>query len=212
MNFAKLFLSLLVIVSISYANEDNTTTLDSFEKADNNISLKSHQRDGYMPDIITPDYAKSGIYGGLGLTTSNISADNLGNDVMLDLSVVAGYNINSYLAAESRAMISIAYDNGIDYQNISLFLKPKYEAYDGLNIYSLIGVGKTKAQSFNSDETKLNKTSLQFGLGADYKLPNNFKVFADYTYLGKDSNAKYKNKKPSAIKSGAFTTGITYDF
>lgn len=193
-----------------------TKKLDSFIKADLNgtKNLKSTNRDGYMPNITTPDFLKSGVYGGLGLSSSFINAKNNYIDLtnsMLDLSVLAGYNINQYLAAESRAMLSIAYDNSIDYKSVSLFLKPQYEVFSGLDIYSLIGFGKVSMESVNSDKTKSSKTSMQIGLGANYKLKDNFKIFADYTYLGKDGNAKFNNT-PVDVKSSAMTAGITYDF
>jgi len=204
----KLFIPLISIALLtSTLFADTQDNNDTFERAKKEIN-----KNGYMPAIVTPEASKSGIYGGLALSTGYIDSEKIGSNAMLDLSLIVGYNINEYVATEGRAIVSAGYDNGVDYKDISLFIKPKYEAYEGLNVYSLIGIGRFETQSINSDEIKSSKTSLQYGIGADYKLPNNFKIFADYTYLGKDSNAKYKNKKPSAIKSGAFTTGISYDF
>ena len=205
----------LLVVSIVLNAEINSTIEDGGAVTDSDgLSLKSKDRDGYMPDIITPDYLKSGIYGGLALgvglvkfETNSLNIDN----TPLDVSLIAGYNFNKYLAAESRAMVSVSNDNSIDYKKVSLFLKPKYEVYSGLNLYSLVGVGRVSAKSINSKDTESAKTSIQFGLGADYKLKNNFKLFADYTYLGKDSSAKYK-KRSSSLKSAELTAGITYDF
>ena len=200
-----LFLILILVVAINA--EENNETQDSFERA----STSYHK--GYMPRIITPDPLKSGFYGGLALSAGLVNyITNIDNDnTSLDLSLITGYNINSSLSTEGRATISIANDNAIDYQKISLFLKPKYEVYDGLNVYSLIGFGKVKAKSVGSDETEASKISMQVGAGIDYKLENNFKLFADYTYLGNNRGAKFKNK-PATLKSAALTAGVSYDF
>jgi len=201
MQILKPILPIVVLFSLIYADEDSNKTSTSLN------------RDGYMPRLITPESQKSGIYGGLALSAALVSYQTqIDNDnTALDLSLITGYNFNSYLAAESRATISIANDNSIDYQKLSIFLKPKYQVSKGLNLYSLIGFGKVKAKSVGSDETQSSKSSMQFGFGADFELEDNFKVFADYTYLGKDTNAKYKNE-PATLKSSALTAGISYDF
>ncbi len=193
-------------VDLDSINLDENISLDSNETQ----ALKAKDREGYMPNIITPEYAKSGIYGGLALGGNSLKFSNSSNR-MLSLSLIAGYNFNSYLATESRATLAIANEKSIDYKNISVFLKPQYEVYKGINLYTLIGVGKFSANSINSNATKGSSASMQFGLGAGYKLENNFKLFADYTYLGNDNKAKYKNSS-TIMKSSAVTAGIMYDF
>lgn len=186
-------------------------------KSSDTAPLKSSEREGYMPNIITADSVKSGIYGGLGLGASNLEAvfkDGSGTNknTLTTLSLLAGYNFNEYLAAESRATVAIAGGGGsLDYKNIALYLKPQYSVSDDFSVYSLLGFGKASTSSILSTATDASKTTMQLGLGANYKLPNNFKVFADYTYLGKDSKAKFKNR-PSDMKFSSFASGITYDF
>jgi len=205
----KFFLTAILLSAQLFAYNNATELL-----GDDGEPLKVKDRDGYMPNITTPEYAKSGIYGGLGLGVNGFKATSstLSKKInMLTFSMLAGYNINEYLAAESRASISIANDDSINYSNIALYLKPQYDVYDGLTLYSLLGFGKMGASSAVTDATKASKTSLQIGFGANYSLPNNFKIFADYTFIGKDGKGKYNNT-PATIKSGAFTSGITYDF
>ncbi len=192
---------------------------DVFAKPDANSTLNSKDRSLYMPRIITPEPLKSGFYAGMGLALSSLAADTSTslfsykdkNNRMTDLSVVAGYNFNKYLSAETRALISAAYANGVDFKSLSLFLKPKYQIYKNTNIYSLIGVGKVMANSIQDTSLKSYKTSMQVGVGVDYKLKNNFKLFTDYTYLGKNRNGKYGGVK-AVLRSSALTTGISYDF
>ena len=217
-----LSLSFALVALFTYANAGGgiapNNIDDEFVKSDLNIT-NSKDRSLYMPRIITPDFLKSGVYSGLGLSISSMSVDTspslfsqkVGNNRMVDLSVIAGYNFNKYLSAESRALISTAYDNDVDFKSWGIFLKPKYEVYKDLNLYSLVGVGKNLAENINDSKLKMSKASLQVGVGANYKLMKNFKVFADYTYLGKDSKGKYNNK-PVTLKASAITTGITYDF
>ena len=217
--------SFAFVLLLTYANAGGAinpkNSHDEFSKADSNAtkSVGSKDRSLYMPKIITPDSLKSGVYGGLGISISSLAANTspsfitakAGNNRMVDLSVIAGYSFNQYVSAESRALVSTAYDNSVDFKSWGLFLKPKYEVYKDLNLYSLVGVGKNNAE--NTSDTKLNMSSasMQVGVGANYKVKKNFKVFADYTYLGKDSGGKYNNK-PATMKASAITTGVTYDF
>ncbi len=197
------------------SKEDNI-----FITIDSNGSVNSKDRSLYMPRLITPDELKSGIYTGFGLSISSLVADtspsiltekNNNNNKMVALSIVTGYNFNKYIAAEARGLISVGYDDGVDFKNLGIYLKPQYEVYKDFTLYSLIGVGKISANSINDNNLKLGKTNVQLGLGANYKLRDNFKLFADYTYLGKDSNGKL-NGKPTLFKASAITTGVTYDF
>lgn len=218
----KISLSSALVLLLSFANAGGVISPknidDKFVKNDSNIT-DSKDRSLYMPRVITPESLKSGIYAGLGLSISALAAntspslvsEKAGNNRMVDLSLVAGYNFNKYLSAESRALISTAYDNDVDFKSWGLFLKPKYEVYKDLNLYSLVGIGKNSAENINDSKLKMSKASLQIGVGANYKLKNNFKVFADYTYLGKDSKGKYNNN-PAVMKASAITTGVTYDF
>jgi len=190
-------------------------TLAAFaQNADTKEESNHQDRSLYMPDIITPQELKSGFYGGLGLAASTLTAHTIDKKIdntMLDLAVVAGYNFNQYLSAETRAMVSMAYDKDVDFKSWGIFLKPKYDINKKLTFYSLIGYGGFDAKSVYSDKVKTEKNALQFGIGANYKLKDNFKIFADYTYLGKDAKGKYDNSAAS-FKSSAITTGITYDF
>jgi opacity protein-like surface antigen len=210
--------ALLSVVANAGGKIEPKDPVDTFSMADSN-NTNSKDRSLYMPEIITPDSLKSGLYGGLGLSISSLANDTstalfsqkAGNNRMIDLSVIAGYNFNKYIATESRFVVSAAYDNDVDFTSWGLYLKPQYEVYKDLSVYSLIGFGKLSAKNISDDKLKVSKTTTQFGIGANYKLINNFKVFADYTYLGKDSNAKFNNGK-SIMKASAVTTGITYDF
>ncbi len=199
-----------------YGNNNEVTSIEPvIDLGDSNSSKKvSKYTPGYMPRIITPENLKSGVYGGLGLSASWIEFSNSiesTTNKMLDLLIVAGYNYNKYLALESRARVSAAYDNGLDVTAISFFVKPKYEINNKIETYALIGYGQTKAKEINSNATKGKINSAQIGIGADYKLGNNFKLFTDFLYHGKDKDAKYNNIK-SIMKSSSITGGITYDF
>jgi len=199
-----------------YGNNSNISTVDPALDLPENNNSKQVDRyvPGYMPRIITPDNLKSGVYGGLGLSGSWIDFSNhieSSTNKMLDLLVIAGYNYNKYLALESRARVSAAYDNGLDVKAVSFFLKPKYDINKKIETYALIGYGQTKANSINSKAVKGKINSAQIGIGADYNLGNNFKFFTDFLYHGKDKDAKYNNIK-SIMKSSSISGGITYDF
>ena len=185
-----------------------------FAQNDTNRSLTPEERMLYMPDIIAKEGQKSGFYAGLGLSQGLLHFDGKYieyDNYMLDLVVMSGYNINEYLDAEGRVNLSIGYDNGIDYHSWGLFLKPKYEIYKGVDVYSLIGYGAFKAVGINSSDNKVKHSGVQIGIGANYKLKDNFKLFADYIYMGKDSSSVLNSKKGST-KSSSLTAGISYEF
>ncbi len=215
----KILLAPLFVFAL-FATENNSSDIKKLSPEEHMINHpdsfeKYYPRaKGYMPKIITPEEEKSGIYGGLALGSDLLSSKNsfLSNDnYMLNLNLIAGYNYNKYLAFESRVSTSAAYDEGVDFSTWSIFVKPKYEVYKDMNLYSLIGIGGFDGKSINSKKLKTKTTNLHLGVGADYKLGNNFKIFADYVYMGEDSKAKIYNIKGKA-KASALTTGITYDF
>ncbi len=214
----KILLAPLLLLAL-VANETNEQEIKKLSPEEQMIKHpdsfeKYHPKNGYMPDIITPDEEKSGVYGGLALSSDLLESSNsfLSNkNYMLNLNLIAGYNYNKYVAFESRLSTSLAYDNGVDFSTWSIFVKPKYELYDSMNLYSLIGIGGFDAKSINSKKLKSKKNNLQVGVGADYKLGNNFKIFADYIYMGKDAKAKMYDSQ-GKTKASSFTTGITYDF
>jgi len=209
-----LILSTLIITL--YGSNTNISTVEpALDLSDSNGSKQVDRYvPGYMPRIITPDSLKSGFYGGLGVSASWIDFSNSiesNTNKMLDLLVIAGYNYNKYLAIESRARVSAAYDNGLDVTSVSFFIKPKYEINKKIETYALIGYGQTKAHTINSKDIKGSINSAKVGIGADYKLGNNFKLFTDFIYHGKDKDAQYNNIK-SIMKSSSVSGGITYDF
>jgi len=209
--FTTISILLLSLLSAAENNESKYTQEEISKMSPESKML-------YMPDIITPEELKSGAYGGLGLSFGSLSSgstsifsQDIGNNRMMGLSVLAGYNINKYVATEARALISTGYDDSVDFTSWGIYIKPQYEVYKDVKIYSLIGYGSIDASKINSEDLKVNSGSAQLGIGADYKLGKNFKVFADYLYLGKDDEAKYNNQA-ATMKSSAITTGITYDF
>jgi predicted porin len=209
-------ITLLTAIMVSILSAEGAATSFSSEEIAN---MSPEEKMIYMPDIVAPDDKKSGVYAGLGLAASSLIADGSpsifsskkNNNRMIDLAILAGYNINEYLSAETRAIISASYDDSVDFRSWGVYLKPQYELYKDLKVYSLIGYGNIDAKNINSKDMSVSGNSAQVGVGADYKLGSNFKVFADYVYLGSDSSAKYKNKN-AKMKSSAITTGITYDF
>jgi len=217
----RVFLSITLVGMFTVANAGGKIMPkinDNFKISDLNES-GNKDRSLYMPNIITPDALKSGLYAGLGSSLSSLAfntstslfSPKVGNNRMIDLALIAGYNINKYIATETRFLVSAAYDNDVDFTNWGLYVKPQYEVYKDLKVYSLLGFGKLSAKNISDNTMKVSKTTAQFGVGADYKLVDNFKIFADYTYLGKDGNAKYNNRN-SIAKSSAITTGVSYDF
>jgi len=97
---------------------------------------------------------------------------------------IAGYEINDYLAIDSRytkslSSIKIKDHKPIDYSNAAIYLKPQYKLGDA-TMYGLLGYGASSVDFMKSDTVK---KGLQYGAGASYAISNNFSLFADYAKL-----------------------------
>ncbi|MEA3419429.1 MAG: outer membrane beta-barrel protein [Campylobacterota bacterium] len=141
-----------------------------------------------------------------------------GQDRLGNLTFLAGYDFNRYIAAEGRFTTSIADEDIVEMSGWSLFAKPQY-AFDGSNfkIYALLGFGGVTLDSMNADYvTDVDDTAFQWGIGAAYSFgeymeDNNLAVFVDYTSLATDMEGIYWNGAPETDVD-AITAGVTYRF
>ena len=103
-------------------------------------------------------------------------------------SVVAGYNINEYLAVEGRIGTSFTEESYAETSNYSIFLKPYYKFIDDersaeeeednfFTAYALLGFGKVNIKATNGEppahpedfgKTLVDDTSFQWGIGFSY--------------------------------------------
>ena len=138
----------------------------------------------------------------------------------LGVTAIIGYDFNAYMGVEARGMITSLDPSGGDVQHYGAFLKPSFPIVDGLSIYGLGGIAKTKTKgSFSIADV----SGLAFGAGLEYILSDDKKKESKY-------NRKFNGEADQKKGFGVFTDyerlyykkgshdldtlsiGITYDF
>jgi len=122
-----------------------------------------------------------------------------------------GYDFNKYIGIEARALYSSIEKDIATTEHYGIYLKPTMPLGDKLNIYGLLGYGKTKldcvvvAKSYEED-------GFSFGAGLEYAISSDdpdsdegWGVWVDYQNLLLDSGV-------NNINSNIVSIGVTYDF
>ncbi len=144
--------------------------------------------------------------------TPGVDNDRLGN-----ITLLAGYDFNRYVAAEGRYTTSVFDEDVTEMSGWSLFVKPQY-AFDESNfkIYALLGFGGVTIDGVEGYFADVDDTGFQWGIGAAYSFgeymeDNDLAVFVDYTSLATEMEGVFAN---GALETDvdAFTVGMTYKF
>ena len=162
----------------------------------------------------------NGFYAGLGLTA--ISARDSSFDVdwggaltyqdrLGNISLVAGYNFNEYVAAEGRFTTSFAHEDLIEMNGWSLFVKPQYPVTEDFSIYALLGFGGVVLDGVDGTITDVDDTGFQWGLGMGYMVTEDVSLYADYVWAADDMDGIFFNGANS-VNVDAFTIGVNYLF
>jgi hypothetical protein len=96
----------------------------------------------------------------------------------------AGYDFNKFIGVEAKYIVTPWGDEGKKLKHYGLYLKPNYNVIGGLDVYGLIGYGKTECKSQNIDEN-----GFAWGLGAEYTIKKDKKdssksglgIYVEYT-------------------------------
>ncbi len=170
----------------------------------------------------------SGFYlgGGLAAVVAHDSAvdielfdgtDDDSNDRLGNITLLAGYDFNQYIAVEGRYTTSIFDEDVTEMDGWSLFVKPQY-LFDNSNfkLYALLGFGGVTIDGVDAYYADIDDTGFQWGIGAAYSFgeymeDNNLAVFVDYTSLATEMEGVFTN---GALETDvdAFTLGVTYQF
>ena len=137
-------------------------------------------------------------------------SDKKGQDRLVNLMLLGGYNYNKYLSIETRLTTTIAQKDFTKFSGISLFVKPKYPVTNNFNIYALIGGGYVKLDNNNGSNVDVAKGSFQWGVGASYNITNKWAIFTDYTSLGHDISGTILDSNKADVDS--LNVGVTYNF
>jgi len=126
-------------------------------------------------------------YDKLNQTTSK-SSDKIinwgGSDSATNGMILAGVEVNDYLAVEARITKGISdYEikdhKPISYSNAAVYLKPQAK-FENFTVYGLLGYGVSSID-FMGKNTK--EGGFQYGAGGSYDITDQLAAFADYTQL-----------------------------
>jgi len=173
-------------------------------------------------------------YVGLGLLWSGTSRDcPCADDSRLKETTYGvigriGYDFNQYIGVEARAFKASIDKDFAETTHYGIYLKPQYPITDKLNIYGLIGYGKTKIEC---DHPKLpagtkmyDESGVSVGIGLEYDLSKDAPVVASKrSFDGQGDQEKglgiwidYQNllhdEGKENIRANVVTAGVTYDF
>ncbi|HHD78484.1 MAG TPA: porin family protein [Epsilonproteobacteria bacterium] len=171
------------------------------------------------PVTVIPAIDQSALYVGIGLSAvSNREAglnffDNkAGQDRTGDVTLLAGYEFNPYIALEGRYMTSFTQEDILERDSWGIYVKPQYPMTETINIYALLGYGGFNANGINGANINVDDTGFQWGLGGSYDFTEHILVFVDYVNIANDVGASSFITAPADVSSDAVTIGVNYKF
>ena len=162
----------------------------------------------------------SGFYAGLGLSgvSSRDAAFSMdffnveeGQDRLGNVTFLAGYNFNEYIAVEGRYTTTFTDEDLVEMDGWSLFAKPQYPVSEDFSVYALLGYGGVTMDGINGSGVDVDDSGFQWGLGMDYLATENISIFVDYTSLAVDMDGVYYNGALE-VDADAITLGVNYLF
>jgi OOP family OmpA-OmpF porin len=162
-----------------------------------------------IPAVINP----SSFYVGLGVVTAGLSRDCpcANADRLKDMTygglVRVGWDYNQYIGIEGRYLNASLEDDFSQTTHYGIYLKPQYPVTESINVYGLLGYGKTTVDYDNHQgrSSTLDETGFSYGVGLEYALGTQLSLWLDYQHLLNDEG-KFKTD------SNVFSLGVRYDF
>ena len=145
-------------------------------------------------------------YIGLGLTMSNIDRDpcpcgDNGQTIIEDhrygAVLRAGIDFNEYLGLEARVLKTLESNVFSETTHYGLYLKPQFAVSDALNLYGLLGYGKTTIDYTNGiTSSTTDESGIAYGAGVEYRLTKDadnkgWGLWIDYSRVLKDKGANH---------------------
>ena len=180
-----------------------------------------------IPAVINP----TPLYVGLGLITAGLSRDcPCGDGTRLKDTtygglIRVGWDITDYIGIEARGLKASLEKDFSETTHYGLFLKPQYHLSDAVNVYGLIGYGKTTVDyTCGGNSSELTKNGVSYGAGLEYDLFSD-ESLGQYSRIfdGQGDQEKgwglWVDFQHLLYNEGVFNTdsnivsaGITYDF
>jgi opacity protein-like surface antigen len=137
--------------------------------------------------------------------------ESTGQDRLANVTFLAGYNYNPYLALEGRYTTTFTDEDILEMDGWSLFVKPQYPLTESFNVYALLGFGNVSLDPVSGSRIDLDDTGFQWGVGASYDFTDTVSVFFDYTNLANEMDGLYWNGALQ-IDTDTLNLGVTYKF
>jgi len=107
-------------------------------------------------------------YGGLGLTSVNVTCKDGCEDITFGIVGKVGYDFNDYIGVEGRVLKTFMEYEQSKVEHYGIFAKPMYPVTDKLDVYGLVGYAQTDVGDIKS----YNGSGLSWGLGLNYFFEN----------------------------------------
>lgn len=170
------------------------------------------------------------LYIGLGVIAAGVSkdcpcaTDDRLKDMTYGAVVRAGWDFNQYIGIEGRYLKANLEKDFSTTTHYGLFLKPQYHVTEQMNVYGLLGYGRTEIEGCSYNNGTLSKDGFSYGVGFEYDFASDesqgqysrmfdgqgdqekgWGMWADF------QNLMY-NEGIYNTHSNVVTAGITYDF
>ncbi len=122
------------------------------------------------------------------------------------INLKAGYDYNQFIGIEAKYLHTPWGDEGKALKHYGLYLKPNYALNENIDIYGLLGYGKTKCETLNE-----YKKGFAWGIGGEYTLNkkkgknNGVGIYAEYL-------KPIKKSSPTEITTNVANVGVAYHY
>jgi len=175
------------------------------------------------PTIVIPVVEEtvehSGIYAGVGISAVITYEDDAsffetkaGQERTGDITLIAGYDFNQYIAVEGRYMTSFTHEDILERNLWGVYVKPQYPIMEDLKVYALLGYGSFQLDGINGSGIDIDEDGFQWGIGTSYDVTENISIFVDYLSIATDIEVDSFIGSNVEIDSDAVTVGLLYKF
>jgi len=141
------------------------------------------------------------------LKTKNGTINGKSEGSTSGINLKAGYDFNEFIGLEGKYIYTPWGDEDKSLEHYGIYLKPNYAVNENLDLYALVGYGKTKCEYQNLDEN-----GFAWGVGGEYligKKENGKKsgwgVYVEY-------NRPLRKTDDKDIKTDVANAGVSYHF
>ncbi len=123
------------------------------------------------------------------------------------INLKAGYNYNEYIGVEAKYIYTPWGDKDKTLKHYGIYLKPTYPVNENLDIYALIGYGKTECESVNASQS-----GFAWGAGAEYTFKKKVEGKKDGLGVYVEYLRPLKKTGNKNITIDMVNAGVSYNF